>query len=511
MSRILAYTSPARGHLFPLTPVLDELQRRGHEISLRTLASQAPMMRGRGFNAAPISSHVEGIEHDDWRARNSREALGHAVRVMSERAEHDAPDLCRAIAEERPDALLVDINSWGAMAAAEAWGGPWSVFCPYPIPLTSRDAPPFGPGLPPARGPLGRLRDHLVRPLVLGVLEKTFLPPLNHVRTQAGAAPVDDTDEMFRRPPLLIYMTAEPFDYPRRDWPENIVMVGPCEWDPPSDPPEWLAELEHPIVVVTTSSEFQNDGRLVQAAFEALADEPVSVVATLTADGHHDQIRVPANARVEQFVPHGHLLDRAVCAVTHGGMGATQKALAHGVPVCVVPFGRDQLEVARRAEVAGAGTRLPASRLRPDRLRGKIHQAMARADGARRIADAFAAAGGAGAAADAVETRLLGAVRERSQIASGRASVAAQVVAAPGDGRCGARHLEPPPRHPFAGGGGDRLRPSETQPGVHEQPRTDDHHQGLGDETRRVATTRDGARQEIDSGETRGSKHSPRG
>jgi hypothetical protein len=36
-------------------------------------------------------------------------------------------------------------------------------------------------------------------------------------------------------------------------------------------------------------------------------------------------------------------------------MGATQKALAHGVPVCAVPFGRDQLEVARRVEVAAAG------------------------------------------------------------------------------------------------------------------------------------------------------------
>jgi UDP:flavonoid glycosyltransferase YjiC (YdhE family) len=49
------------------------------------------------------------------------------------------------------------------------------------------------------------------------------------------------------------------------------------------------------------------------------------------------------------------VLDRAACAVTHGGMGATQKALAHGVPVCVVPFGRDQLEVARRVRTAGAG------------------------------------------------------------------------------------------------------------------------------------------------------------
>ena len=29
-------------------------------------------------------------------------------------------------------------------------------------------------------------------------------------------------------------------------------------------------------------------------------------------------------------------------------MGITQKALAAGVPVCAVPFGRDQFEVARR-------------------------------------------------------------------------------------------------------------------------------------------------------------------
>ena len=44
-------------------------------------------------------------------------------------------------------------------------------------------------------------------------------------------------------------------------------------------------------------------------------------------------------------------------------------------PSCVVPFGRDQLEVARRMEVAGAGTRL-SGRLIPDRLRAKIREAM---------------------------------------------------------------------------------------------------------------------------------------
>jgi UDP:flavonoid glycosyltransferase YjiC (YdhE family) len=73
-----------------------------------------------------------------------------------------------------------------------------------------------------------------------------------------------------------------------------------------------------------------------------------------------------------------------------------------------VPFGRDQFEVARRVQVAGAGSRLPAARLNPARLRVKVREAMARADGARRVAAGYAAAGGPAAAADAIEQRLLG-------------------------------------------------------------------------------------------------------
>jgi UDP:flavonoid glycosyltransferase YjiC (YdhE family) len=88
-------------------------------------------------------------------------------------------------------------------------------------------------------------------------------------------------------------------------------------------------------------------------------------------------------------------------------MGATQKALTRGVPVCAVPFGRDQLEVARRVEVAQAGTRLPAKRLTPERLRSKIAEAMTCIDGAQRVAAGFKAAGGPPAAATAIETRLL--------------------------------------------------------------------------------------------------------
>jgi MGT family glycosyltransferase len=410
MSRILAYTSPARGHLFPLTPILDQLQQRGHQILLKTLKSEVPLMQSRGFQVDAIDARIEGVQLNDWNAGSTRKALELAMMAFTARAEFDAIDLRDAIAAESPDAVIVDINSWGAMAAAEAWGGPWSTFCPYPMFLRSRDAPPFGPGLAPARGPLGRLRDRVIGPLAFGVLERQLLPPMNAMRADFGLREYDSADDLFLNSPLTLYLTAEPFEYPRRDWPANIAMVGPCEWEPPAAAPDWLATIDRPIVLVTTSSEFQDDGALAQVAMDALAEEPVAVIVTLPA-GIPDDLRVARNARVERFLPHGAILELAACAVTHGGMGATQKALARGVPVCAVPFGRDQLEVARRVELCGAGTRLPARRLRPNRLRAKVREAIAMKDGAVRIQGAFERAGGAPFAAQVFEQRLLSAAR----------------------------------------------------------------------------------------------------
>ncbi len=406
MARILAYTSPARGHLFPLTPILDELRSRGHEIALRTLASEVERMRSRGFDAQAVNASIEKIGHDDYLARSPQAALKRALRTFARRAEHDAPDLRAAIDAVEPDVLLVDINSWGALAVAQASGRGWATWCPYPVSSNSPEVPPFGPGLAPARGLSGRLRDRVLRPVLVGSYARALLPALNRVRQEVGVPALRDPSEIFETPPLFIYMTAEPFEYPRSSWPENVTLVGPCAWEPPTDPPSWLEQIDQPIVLVTTSSEFQDDGRLVQTALDALADEPMAVVATVPA-GDRLSFKSPPNARVERFVPHLPVLARAACAVTHGGMGATQKALSLGVPVCAVPFGRDQLEVARRIEVAGAGTRLPARRLSADRLRDKVKDAMACAHGARQIAAAFAAAGGPPRAADALERRLL--------------------------------------------------------------------------------------------------------
>jgi UDP:flavonoid glycosyltransferase YjiC (YdhE family) len=145
---------------------------------------------------------------------------------------------------------------------------------------------------------------------------------------------------------------------------------------------------------------------LVRAALAGLAGEALHVVATVASERLSDVVP-PPNATLLRFAPHFPILARAACAITHGGMGATQKALALGVPVCAVPFGRDQPEVARRVEAVAAGARLPASRLNPRSLRTKVREAIACRPGAERIARCFAEAGGATGAADAVEQRLL--------------------------------------------------------------------------------------------------------
>jgi MGT family glycosyltransferase len=358
-------------------------------------------MRELGFDAAPIDPAIEARQIDDWRARTPIGALKLSLGGFFDRARHDGPDLRRAIEEERPDALLVDVNTWGAASVASIGHLPWASWCPYFLPLPSRDAPPFGPGFAPASGVAGRVRDRLATSLLMRFYNGT-LPALNDVRRELGARSVDSVVDALREPPLTLYLTAEPFEYHHSDWPDSIAMTGPGVWDPPADPPAWLGEITRPLVLVTCSTEFQDDGKLVAAALEALKDEDVRVVAT-TAGVDPAKFAPPPNARVERFVPHAPLIERAACVVCHGGMGITQKALAAGVPVCVVPFGRDQLEVARRVDTARAGTRLPAPRLSPQRLRQAVREAMARRDGAQRLAEAFRRAGGPAAAADALE------------------------------------------------------------------------------------------------------------
>jgi UDP:flavonoid glycosyltransferase YjiC (YdhE family) len=152
MATILAYTSPALGHLYPISSLLAELHKRGHTIALRTLAGGVHTGRSLGFATEPIDPQIEAVVMDDWTAPNARAALQRAFTAFGRRAVYEVADLRAAIGDVCPDALIIDANCWGAAAVADAGDLPWLAFWPFTPYLRARGVPPFGPGLRPWPG-----------------------------------------------------------------------------------------------------------------------------------------------------------------------------------------------------------------------------------------------------------------------------------------------------------------------------------------------------------------------
>jgi MGT family glycosyltransferase len=294
------------------------------------------------------------------------------------------------------------MNAYGAVVAAEATGLPWASIQPTLLAYPTDEIPPFGFGLKPIGGPVGRMRNRVMNRLMVSVYSKAMMPGINRLRADAGLAPLPDAIQHVIRPDRLIVLTGEPLEYPRTGLPDMFRHVGSQIWEPEEDAPDWLLEDGDPWVLVTCSTEYQGDETLARAAIEALRDEPVRVVVTL-ADAYGADLPSAPNARVERFVPHGHVLERAAAVVCHGGMGIVQKSLTAGVPLAVVPFGRDQPEVARRVVEAGAGVQLRTKDLTPERLRAAVRAALALGPSARAASARLRASGGGARFADAVE------------------------------------------------------------------------------------------------------------
>jgi MGT family glycosyltransferase len=403
VSRYLIYTAPGSGHLYPLIPTMLELRKRGHDVVVHTERASLGVLKTLEFRVAPIDQAIEDRPDDTWRARTPIGAMQRSVRMYVDRAEYEVSDIRRALEAETPDVVLVDNNCWGAAAAVQSAGLRWAQAATFLLPLVTPDAPPFGLGLRPAQSGLGRLRDTVLRQGALPLFDR-LLPPVNRLRRSLGVPAVKHVPELYMQAPLVLSYTAEPLEYRRTMLPPAVRLVGPGVWDPSADEaePAWLAALQRPLILVTISTVFQDDAKLINTALQALACEPYDVVVT-TASLDPAQFDAPPNVHLHRFVPHSLVIRRAAAVVCHGGMGITQKALLSGVPVCVVPFGRDQLEVARRVTEAGAGTSLPASKLTADRLRDAIQQAIRRRPEAEVVARRLASAGGAPAAATALE------------------------------------------------------------------------------------------------------------
>jgi UDP:flavonoid glycosyltransferase YjiC (YdhE family) len=414
MSRFLVYVSPAVGHTLPLVPGLLELERRGHDVHVVTMPGLVDVLEDAGLEASAVDRTVTDVPVTDYLADGDADRLRSGQVDLIERGRYDGPDLARAIETHSPDVVLVDVNAYGARTVAEASGLPWAILLPSVLPMKGAGIPAYGPGLRPLRGPLGWVRDRVLWKVMEKVFGKALLPGLNRMRVEAGLSAFRSPLEMFEPPATIITLTGEPLEYPRPDLPANVHLTGTQPWEPPADRPAYLDEPGDPWVLVTCSTDYQGDEQLALVAVEALRDEPVRVLLTL-ADAY-SQVDLPpaSNVRVERFVPHGHVLPQASAVVCHGGMGIVTKAAAAGVPTVVVPFGRDQPEIARRVVESGAGVSLRMKALTPERLREAVRTARTMGESAQRVAARLDPAGSPARFADAALTLVDGRVTNGS-------------------------------------------------------------------------------------------------
>lgn len=128
-----------------------------------------------------------------------------------------------------------------------------------------------------------------------------------------------------------------------------------------------------PLVYLTLGTFFSDNLDIFRVVLAGLALEPIDIVVTVGADQDPAALTpVPANARVERFIPQASLLPACAAVIHHGGSGTMLGSLAHGLPQVVIPQGADNFINADRLERAGVGAVLRPGEVTPERVRETV-------------------------------------------------------------------------------------------------------------------------------------------
>src|SRR5271169_2529622 len=402
------------GNAPPQLALTRELVDRGHEV--RVLAHRAARERIESTGAEFVEVRRAMPDLDltrpetdpvrDWEARTQ---LGAAKRLRDGATApmpDGARDVIEALAGWSADVVVFDWLIPAAAIAAELAGVPAAalVHCPYPLP--ARGAPPLFSGLSPMAGPLGAMRDRL-----FDRMTRRFwapgLPVLNGVRAAHGLAPLKDWGDQVLGARAIYVMTAPELDFSSKaQLPANVHYVGPAfepfqeGWESP-----WPEENTDPLVLLSFSTSYMDQGALAQRALDAVARLRVRALLTAGPALDTSQLRIPANARTVAFVPHRSVLPHASLVVTHAGWQTVNAALADGVPLVCIPDGRDQPDNAARVVFVNAGVRV-SKKSSSSKLRSVIASALedpSIKQGAHAMAGALARSDGATVMADALE------------------------------------------------------------------------------------------------------------
>ena len=404
MSSILIATVPIHGHVTPLLAVARQFAERGDRVRFITGARFADAVSRTGAEFLPLPPLADFDDRLDLNERfPERVGLKGSASIAFDieqifmtpaRPQHDA--VMAAHRAEHADVLLVDPAFAGAafVLGYPRAERPAVVMCGVlPLPLASRDTAPFGMGIEPMAGGLGRLRNAALAALARRTFAQTERRADEMHRDLHG---VDLPGAMLDWPRLadaIAQFTVAEFEYPRSDAPDTLYFVGPMSASGSSAPrPDWWGDLDgsKPVVHVTQGTIANNDfGQLVGPTLEALADEDVLVVVATGGRPLDTLPPLPANARAAEYLPYDELLPKTDVYVTNAGYGGVQYALRYGVPIVASGGQEDKPEVGARVAWSGVGRRFRAISPKPKALRAAVRSAL-RDERYRRSARAMA-------------------------------------------------------------------------------------------------------------------------
>jgi UDP:flavonoid glycosyltransferase YjiC (YdhE family) len=341
---LILATAGAGGDLQPLIAVALGLRDRGHKLVFFGDTSVAAALQDLG-----IQTVLSASEHDlgprliaTMKASQGLEQVEQGKQINRQLTawSYDlAPSVQHLVREHRPDFLVTSLFGAGvAQLVAAAIKLPWCVI---------NSTFYAGPNPP-------KQLEHDFSPRAVPLFRYYFLPLLQ----QAS---------------LVLHATDPSFDYNHADLPPRHHYTGPLLWESPASTPAYLAEPGNPWVLVTLSSQEQDDLPIAQLALDGLAHRPVRVVLTIGSAHQPTELKhIPDNAWVEHYVPHSKVLERSTLLLSHAGHGSVMNALWYGVPMLLVPWGRDQPGVAARAQHLGVAKVIPRDQLTKEQLEQTI-------------------------------------------------------------------------------------------------------------------------------------------
>lgn len=379
MSTITVVTVDAGGNVPPALRIAGELARRGHRIEVLGHRRQAGAVARAGHAFRALDSL------DFWNSavrRSVPAAIGQAARLASDREVER--EVRAAVSAAGSDAALVDSLMASSVRGAQAAGAPSAVLFHTFLEFWERSY---------RRGPVGvaaRLR---------------------------GADPLAEWARASARV-VASDLALDPASSRRTPLERGTEWIGAIESGEPSAPDA----ATPPLVIVSLSTTwFPGQTDAYQHIATALGALPVRGLITLGGLSPDRDLRLPPNVVLRERADHDEVFAKASLLVGHGGHSTTFRALAHGLPVLLLPMHPmlDQPVIARSIERAGAGRALGRT-ASPERIAAAITALLAD-ERARAAAGALGerirATDASGAAADAVE-RLAGGTAARSTSAA---------------------------------------------------------------------------------------------